>query len=191
VLVLSGHSIFLTDTGVNRQFGSFVRLALMSSSALFLDRDGIINIDYGYVHNKDNFHFLDGIFDVARGALALNYVLVVITNQAGIGRGYYTENDFDVLTEWMCSIFEFENARISRVYYSPFHPTAGIGRYKKDDFSRKPNPGMLLQAASELDIDLGRSVFLGDQLTDMRAGQAASVGERILYLSGRPLEDFE
>jgi D-glycero-D-manno-heptose 1,7-bisphosphate phosphatase len=161
------------------------------SPALFLDRDGIINVDHGYVHKTEDFQFVDGIFDIARAALAMNYLLVVITNQAGIGRGYYSQNDFDILTKWMCNIFEAERARISSVYSSPFHPTHGLGLYKRDDFSRKPNPGMLLQAASDLCIDLSLSVFLGDQLTDMKAGEAAGVGQNLLYLNGRPNKDFE
>jgi D-glycero-D-manno-heptose 1,7-bisphosphate phosphatase len=107
------------------------------SPALFLDRDGIINVDHGYVHKTEDFQFVDGIFDIARAALAMNYLLVVITNQAGIGRGYYSQNDFDILTKWMCNIFEAERARISSVYSSPFHPTHGLGLYKRDDFYYK------------------------------------------------------
>ncbi len=112
--------------------------------AIFLDRDGVINIDHGYVHSVDNFDFIDGIFDVIRTAHANNLKVVVVTNQAGIGRGFYSVQQFYQLTSWMCKEFMNAGAPIDKVYFSPFHPTEGLGEYKKDDFSRKPNPGMIL-----------------------------------------------
>lgn len=153
--------------------------------ALFLDRDGVINVDHGYVCRPEEFEFIDGIFDLCRHAKALGYLLVVVTNQAGIGRGYYTEDDFARLTEWMCSVFKEEAAPIDRVYFCPTHPEHGIGRYKLDSPMRKPGPGMLLQARDELGIDLGASIFLGDKATDMQAGQAAGVGRLVLFSEER------
>ena len=153
--------------------------------AVFLDRDGVININHGYVYKREDFDFIDEIFDVARYANQQNYKLVVITNQAGIGRGYYTEDDFHQLTAWMCEQFSAVGAPIERVYFSPHHPTAGIGKYLKDDFSRKPKPGMILQAQAELDLDLASSVLIGDMASDIQAGIAAGVGRNLLFAPQR------
>lgn len=156
--------------------------------ALFLDRDGVINVDHGYVHHPENFEFIDGIFEVARAARARGYKLVVITNQAGIARGYYSEQQFHRLTTWMCDEFLNAAAPIDKVYFSPFHPTEGIGEYKKDDFSRKPNPGMLFQAQQELKLDLAESILIGDKASDIQAGMAAGVGVNILLAQKLPAE---
>ena len=153
---------------------------ISNTKALFLDRDGVINKDYGYVSQKKDFDFIDGIFQLARSANHKGYLICVITNQAGIGRGYYSIDDFQHLTDWMCSQFKENESEITKVYYSPYHPVHGIGKYKKDDFSRKPNPGMLLQAKIELGINLSKSIFIGDKLTDMDAGIAAGIGKNIL-----------
>lgn len=158
----------------------------MPAPALFLDRDGVINVNHGYVHKRDEFDFIDGIFDLVRQARRQNYKVVVITNQAGIGRGYYTEEDFHKLTDWMLNEFFDAGSPIDRVYFSPFHPTAGVGKYLRDDFSRKPHPGMILQAQTELDVDLGRSVLIGDKESDIRAGTTAGVGTNLLFASQRP-----
>lgn len=148
--------------------------------ALFLDRDGVINVDHGYVHAVEDFQFIDGIFELCSSAIAKGYLIIVITNQAGIGRGYYSVKEFQDLTDWMCVQFKENQAEITKVYCSPYHPVHGVGEYKKDDFSRKPNPGMLLQAQIELGIDLSKSIFIGDKLTDMDAGIAAGIGKNIL-----------
>ena len=150
-------------------------------AALFLDRDGVINVNHGYVHKSENFDFIDDIFEVARKAFANHYKLVVITNQAGIGRGYYSEQQFQKLTKWMCREFLNVGAPIQKVYFSPFHPMAGLGVYKKDDISRKPRPGMILQAKQELNLDLENSVLIGDKPSDIQAGIAAGVGTNILF----------
>lgn len=100
--------------------------------ALFLDRDGVINVDTAYVHRPDRFVFIDGIFDVCRHARKLGYLIVVVTNQAGIGRGYYTEHDFATLTNWMQQQFSQQEAHIDHVYHCPYHPVHGIGNYKRE-----------------------------------------------------------
>jgi len=160
----------------------------MSFKALILDRDGVINQNHGYVHKQEDFDFIDGIFDLARNAHAKNYRLLVSTNQAGIGRGYYTEDQFHQLTDWMCQQFSSIGAPITRIYFSPYHPTAGLGRYLKDDFSRKPHPGMILQAQEDLSLDLNRSVLIGDKVSDIQAGVAAGVGTNLLVAPDRPIE---
>ncbi|MDP4836932.1 MAG: D-glycero-beta-D-manno-heptose 1,7-bisphosphate 7-phosphatase [Burkholderiales bacterium] len=150
--------------------------------AVFLDRDGVINVNHGYVHHSDDFEFIDGIFDVARSAHASGYKLIVITNQSGIGRGYYSEEQFHQLTAWMCNEFLNADAPIEKVYFSPFHPTAGLGAYKKDDVSRKPRPGMIQQAQREMNLDLENSILIGDKASDIHAGIAAGVGLNILFV---------
>lgn len=153
----------------------------MLSPAVFLDRDGVINFNHGYVHTRESFEFIDGIFDLAKYAVQLGYKLIVITNQAGIGRGYFTEAQFHSLTNWMCEQFLNVGAPISRVYFSPYHPTAGKGKYLKDDFSRKPHPGMILEAQKDFAIDLSTSVLIGDKASDIVAGNAARIGSNLLF----------
>lgn len=152
----------------------------MKRHALFLDRDGVINKDYGYVIKVDQVDFIEGIFEVCRHARQLGYLIFVVTNQAGIARGYYTEQEFTKLTEWMCGVFQARNAPIEKVYYSPFHPD-GINVYKLDSHLRKPAPGMILQAAKEYEIDLSNSVLIGDKETDIAAGLTAGVGCNLLF----------
>jgi D-glycero-D-manno-heptose 1,7-bisphosphate phosphatase len=149
--------------------------------ALFLDRDGVINVDHAYVCTQDRFELIDGIFELCRYAKKLDYLIVVITNQAGIGRGYYTEQQFLEFTEWMCRVFEDQEAAIDKVYFCPFHPEFGIGQYKKDSPFRKPGPGMILQAVQEFGVDLKSSVLVGDKVSDIQAGVAAGVGCNLFY----------
>lgn len=151
--------------------------------ALFLDRDGVINVDHNYVCRPENFEFIEGIFDLCRRAQLQGYLLIVITNQAGIGRGYYSEADFSALTDWMCEQFAAESITIDGVYFSPFHPEHGIGHYKADAPCRKPRPGMIMQAAKEHGIDLPRSVLVGDNPSDIEAGVAAGVRRLFLFCS--------
>lgn len=160
----------------------------MRPRALLLDRDGVINVDHGYVHRIQDFEFIDGIFDLARAAHLARYQVCVITNQAGIARGFYSEKQFEELTAWMCREFASRGAPIAKVYFSPYHPTEGLGRYRKDDVSRKPHPGMILQAQAEFDLDLASSILIGDKASDIRAGIAAGVGQNILLAPSAPGE---
>lgn len=150
--------------------------------ALFLDRDGVINIDRAYVSCREDFHFMEGIFELCREAKRLGYWIIVITNQAGIGRGYYTEDDFLNLTAWMKEVFKAEGVEIDAVYFSPYHPEYGVGKYKKDTNCRKPKPGMILQATSDFKVDLNNSILIGDKDSDIEAGHAAGVGRNILFI---------
>jgi D-glycero-D-manno-heptose 1,7-bisphosphate phosphatase len=158
----------------------------VSRKALFLDRDGVINAERHYVHSRDTFQFQEGIFELCRAAQALRYLVVIVTNQAGIARGYYTEADFLRLTEWMIQTFAEHRVRIARVYYCPYHPVHGIGRYQRDSPDRKPGPGMLLRARTDFGLDLTSSILVGDRLSDIDAAEAAGVGTSILLRSGTP-----
>ena len=153
----------------------------MQARALFLDRDGVININHGYVYQQSNFDFIDGIFDLARVAHLQHYNIVVVTNQAGIGRGYYSEQQFHEIANWMCDKFNEQGAPIAKVYFSPYHPTEGIGDYKLDDLSRKPHPGMIFQAQKDLNLDLNQSILVGDKSSDIQAGIAAGIKCNILF----------
>jgi D-glycero-D-manno-heptose 1,7-bisphosphate phosphatase len=163
----------------------------MQGSALFLDRDGVINVDRGHIHRSDQFEFVPGIFQLARfWTNELRRPIVVVTNQSGIGRGYFDESAYAHLTRWMCDRFEAERAAITRVYHCPYHPVHGVGEYRRDHPWRKPNPGMILQAVSDLGLDPARCAIVGDKKSDIEAGAAAGLGLRILLASGRS-EDGE
>lgn len=151
--------------------------------ALFLDRDGVINVETNYVHCIDDFVFIEGIFDLCRSAVAAGMAIVVVTNQAGIGRGYYTEAQFHELSNWMRERFADEGIALGGVYYCPFHAEHGIGKYKVDSFDRKPNPGMILRARDELGLLLERSILVGDKASDIAAARAANVGKAVLMAS--------
>ena len=162
----------------------------MKKPALFLDRDGVINVNYGYVHQKQNFVFIDGIFDLVHEANKLGYLVVVITNQAGIGRGFYSENDFLELTEWMKQEFLIRNAKIDAVYFCPHHPTEGIGKFKQNCVCRKPKPGMFYNAIRDLKINVDRSIMIGDNESDLIASQIAGVGQSFFF-SKRSASEFK
>jgi len=149
--------------------------------ALFLDRDGVINVEKNYVHKIEEFEFVDGIFQLILAAQNHGYLPVIITNQAGIARGYYSEEEFQLLTQWMIGEFTLQGINIARVYHCPYHNTAGVGKYRKASFDRKPNPGMLFSARDELRIDLAQSVLVGDKMSDIEAGRNAGVRNLVLY----------
>ncbi|TDV34717.1 D-glycero-D-manno-heptose 1,7-bisphosphate phosphatase [Paraburkholderia caballeronis] len=157
----------------------------MSTLALFLDRDGVVNVDTGYAHHPEQIQFVAHIFELVTAATRGGYKVFVITNQAGIGRGYYTEADFHALTAWIADQFALAGGRIERTYFCPHHPEHGVGAYRLACSCRKPAPGMLLQAARDYDIDLARSIFVGDKRSDMEAGWQAGVGT-LLYLGDEP-----
>ena len=148
--------------------------------AAFLDRDGVINLDRGYVFRAADFEFVPGVFEGAAALQRLGFALVVITNQSGIGRGLYSESDFLALNRWMSSQFEQHSIHIDGTFYCPHHPTEALGRYRCDCDCRKPAPGMLLRAALELNLDLKRSAMFGDRVSDLQAAAAAGVPLRYL-----------
>lgn len=148
--------------------------------AAFLDRDGVINFDRAYVYRRQDFEFIPGIFDAARTLQKLGFLLVVVTNQSGIGRGTYTKGDFLALDDWMRTRFAEEGAEIAGTYFCPHHPTDAIGEYRLDCECRKPRPGMLLRAAADHGLALDRSLLIGDKDSDLQAARAAGVPIRLL-----------
>jgi D-glycero-D-manno-heptose 1,7-bisphosphate phosphatase len=147
---------------------------------LLLDRDGVINHDTGYVSRVADCHFIDGIFELARAFSARGFVIAIVTNQSGIGRGYYSEADFLALMGWISGEFQRRGIEIGAIYHCPEHPLHGIGPYRRDTPRRKPGPGMFLQAAAELSLDLPGSWTIGDKQSDIAAGRAAGVGTLVL-----------
>ena len=145
------------------------------NKALFLDRDGTINIEKGYVFRIKDFEFRPGIFDLIRKYQQQNYLIIIVTNQSGIARGFYTEKEFRTLSEWMTKTFQSEKINITKIYHCPHHP----------DFTgkctcRKPAPGMILQAIREFNINPGSSVLIGDKKSDISAGKNAGIGRNLL-----------
>ncbi|WP_233081199.1 D-glycero-beta-D-manno-heptose 1,7-bisphosphate 7-phosphatase [Rheinheimera soli] len=155
--------------------------------AAFLDRDGVINVDHGYVSSPEQFEFIDGVFDACRHLQQQGYLLIVVTNQSGIGRGYYNEQQFNALTNWMKAQFESNGVFITDVFFCPHHPVNAKPPYQIDCDCRKPAPGMLVQAINKYQIDPSQSLMLGDKKADMQAAKAAGVGRKVLVLSGQSL----
>jgi D-glycero-D-manno-heptose 1,7-bisphosphate phosphatase len=152
---------------------------MAKAKALFLDRDGVINIEREYVYRREDFTFQDGIFELCRAAQSLGYLLLVVTNQAGIARGYYAESEFLDLTDWMIAEFKERGVVITKVYYCPHHPVRGLEPYRIDSPDRKPKPGMFLRAQADYNVDLEASALIGDKLSDIQAAEAAGVGTKI------------
>jgi D-glycero-D-manno-heptose 1,7-bisphosphate phosphatase len=147
--------------------------------ALFLDRDGVINQEVGYLHAVEDVRWVEGIFELCRVAVALGYKLVVVTNQAGIARGLYSEEQFETLMAWMRKEFVTQGVGLEAVYFCPFHPD-GVGKYRQEHDDRKPGTGMLRRAAKELRVELGASVMVGDRCTDVGAANAAGLRQMFL-----------
>lgn len=152
------------------------------NKALFLDRDGIINVDHGYVYKPEEFEFTPEIFDICKKAQELDFKIFVITNQSGIARGYFNEQDFEKLSHWMVEQFKQKNIVIEEVFYCPHHPTKGNNEYVRVCDCRKPAPGLIFQAQKKYNIDLQHSVFLGDKVSDMKAANNAGIKRRILLV---------
>lgn len=155
----------------------------MKRRALFLDRDGVINVDHAYVHRPSQTEWVPGIFDLVRRARAAGYEPVVITNQAGIARGYFDEATFRAYMDWIAEAFRLEGCPLLASYFCPHHPKEGVGELRVDCDCRKPVPGMILQAAREWDIDLAASLLVGDKAGDVEAGLAAGIGRNFLFQS--------
>ena len=143
--------------------------------ALFLDRDGVINHDVGYTHEWTESIIIDGIVDLIRKFRSQGFLIIIATNQSGIGRGYYTDQEFHKFMKSMTDYFEQKSATIDGYFYCSCNPE------EKDCLNRKPNPGMLVNAAQSYGIDLQKSVMVGDKVTDMLAAGRADIGYKYLY----------
>ena len=150
---------------------------------IFLDRDGVINQEIGYLHKSKDFKFIDGVFEACKSFQSLGYKLIIITNQSGIARGYYQEEDFHILTKWMLVQFENEGVDILDIFFCPHGP-------KSTCKCRKPQPGMLLEARDKYTINMEDSWMIGDKEVDVGAANAAGVNNTILVKSGHRVDEM-
>tara|TARA_X000000950_G_C13538107_1_gene506456 strand:- start:114 stop:650 length:537 start_codon:yes stop_codon:yes gene_type:complete len=151
------------------------------NKALFLDRDGVINEDFGYVYKVKDIKYIDGIFDLCQKAISLDYIIIVVTNQSGIARGIFSEKDFFKFMNTLIKDFKKRKIKIHDYYYCPYHEDGSNKKYKKASFNRKPNPGMIIDAAKNNKIDLQKSIMIGDKITDVQAGIKAGIHKNILF----------
>ena len=146
----------------------------MSKPAVFLDRDGVLIDEVNYLARVDQVRVIPGAPGAVRRLNDAGIPVVVVTNQAGVARGYFPESQVEVIHDYLSKVFDEEaNARFDRFDYSPFHPTEGIGEYRQETECRKPNPGMLVRSAIALNLELTRSWMVGDKVSDLQAGAAA------------------
>jgi len=154
----------------------------MAIKTIFLDRDGVINKEVNYLHKIDSFEFIDGVFDACLYFQKLGYKIIIITNQSGISRGYYTKRDFQILTQWMLDKFRDKDIKILDVFYCPHGPESTCK-------CRKPKPGMLLEAKDRHDINMKCSWMIGDNEIDIQASNAAGIDNTILVRSGHLIDE--
>ena len=148
--------------------------------AAFFDRDGVINVDHGYVHTPEAFVWIDGVKEAARRLHEAGYLLFIVTNQSGIARGMFPEETFLALDEKVRTEFAESGAPIERTYYCPHHPEARVARYRTVCNCRKPAPGLILDAIRDFDLDPAQCVMFGDSARDLDAALAAGVSARFL-----------
>lgn len=146
------------------------------TKALFLDRDGVINHDVGYAYKPSQIQFIDGIFELCEYFQAQGFIIIIVTNQSGIARGFYSEEDFAALSTWFVEQFKQRGIRIGHIYHCPHHP-----EITGPCACRKPNAGMLLEAIEKFSITPQQSIMIGDKVSDMQAAKAAKIGQRFFY----------
>jgi len=151
------------------------------NKAVFLDRDGTINMDWGYVYRKETFRFLPGVIEGLKILASRGYLLIVITNQSGIARGYYGVEDFEKLNAWMIEQLIKQGIFISKVYYCPHHPHARIKKYRMDCTCRKPGIGLFEQAIREFCIDTDKSYAIGDKKRDLEICRQTGIKGYCIY----------
>ena len=153
----------------------------MSIKTIFLDRDGVINHEVGYLHKIEDFRFINGVFEACLYFQSLGYEIVVVTNQSGINRGYYNESDFQKVNSWMLDQFKHKGINILDVFFCPHSPNDCCD-------CRKPKPGMLFKAKEKHKIDMNRSWIIGDKEADVKAANAAGINQTILVKSGHDID---
>lgn len=151
--------------------------------AVFLDRDGTINIEKNYLHKIEDFEFISGAPEAIKKLKDAGFLVIVVSNQSGIARGYFDEQAVMMLHQHIQTLLKSYGTVIDAFYFCPHHPEEGLGDYKVDCDCRKGNPGMLLQAAKEYDIDLQNSFMVGDKLADIEVGERVGC-KSLLVLTG-------
>lgn len=160
----------------------------LSNKAVFLDRDGTINVDKNYLYKIEDFVFLPGVLDALKKLQDAGYKLFVMTNQSGIARGFYSEDDYQKLTDWMLSELKKVGVVLSGVYYCPHLPDASVLKYKVDCECRKPKLGMFNKAVNDFHLDLNASFAVGDKERDLAICKSAQTKGILLY-SGQTLHE--
>lgn len=152
---------------------------MQKNRALLLDRDGVINDDSSFVGTIDRFAFMPGLFPFLRAARHLGFRLIILTNQSGVARGLYSEEDYEKLTTHMLNELRREAIEIDLVLACFEHAAGSIPPYARQSFWRKPNPGMVLEAIHRMELAPSRSAFIGDNLTDMQAAEKGGIAKRL------------
>lgn len=160
---------------VYKEILKIIEVTRQLKPAVFFDRDGVLNVDHGYVYCKDNFEWIPGAIDAIKLLNSRGYLVFVITNQSGVGRGYYQEEDVIALHHWMSQELKKEGAQVNSFYYCPHHSEACIEKYRSACECRKPQPGLLLQAMAEWPVEKSQSFMIGDKQSDMEAAQNAGI----------------
>ena len=177
---------YFIDIGIPESYAKALKelksIILPRTKALFMDRDGVINVDKNYVYKIADCEFIEGIFDFCQEAKEEGYKLIVITNQAGIAKNKYSKVDYFNLRDYIHKTFSQKGCALDAEYYCPYHPEAIIQEYKKDSYDRKPNPGMILKAAKDFNIDLEQSILIGDKESDIESAQKAGIGTSIRFI---------
>lgn len=158
--------------------------------AVFLDRDGTITQDAGYTYELEDFRFVENALAGLAVLAELDFALVLVTNQSGIGRGVFTVAEMTAFNQHLVAELGARGIVLTAVYYCPYHPDAGVGEWRRDSPDRKPRPGMFLRAAEEHSLDLSRSYAIGDKKSDIVAGQAAGCFS-IMVMTGESERDPE
>ena len=154
----------------------------MTIKTIFLDRDGVINKEKNYLYKIEDFEFINGVFEACRYFTNLEYKIIIITNQSGISRHFYTENDYVNLTKWMINQFNNNDVRILDIFHCPHEPKSNCN-------CRKPNPGMFLEAKTKYNIDMKSSWMIGDRENDIIAANNAGIHNTILVKSGHKVNE--
>jgi D-glycero-D-manno-heptose 1,7-bisphosphate phosphatase len=149
----------------------------MAIKTIFLDRDGVINKELNYLYKIKDFEFINGVFEACKHLISLNYKIIIVTNQSGISRGFYTEYDYKILTQWMLSQFKKNEIKILDIFYCPHAPETNCD-------CRKPLPGMFIKAQKKYNIDMKNSWLIGDKENDIIAGNSSGIVNTILVRSG-------
>jgi D-glycero-D-manno-heptose 1,7-bisphosphate phosphatase len=163
----------------------------VADRAVFLDRDGVINVDHGYTHRIEDFQFIAGSAEAMALLQGAGWRLVVVTNQSGIARGLFSSEGYERFTAHLRAQLQARGVHLDAVFHCPHLPDAAVVAYRQACDCRKPGPGMLLRAARELTLDLAGSVIVGDRLSDVQAGRAAGVGCCVLVRSGQAIDADE